>query len=50
MNEKFYRTVSSAGVWSLVMGIVTIVTGVATGVLLLITSAKIFKSRNDGLY
>lgn len=50
MNEKFYKTVSSAGIWSLVMGIITIVTGVTTGILLLITSAKIFKSRNDGLY
>ncbi len=50
MNEKFYGFVSNAAVWSLVMGIVTIVTGVATGVLLLVTSARLFKSRDDGLY
>lgn len=50
MNEKLYRTISSAGIWSLVMGIVTIVTGITTGVLLLITSAKIFKGKNGGLF
>jgi hypothetical protein len=49
MDEKLYKTVSAAGVWSLVMGIVTIVTGITTGVLLLVTSAKILKGRNGGI-
>jgi hypothetical protein len=49
MNEKLYRTISVAGIWSLVMGIITIVTGIATGTMLLITSAKLLKGKKDGL-
>lgn len=47
MNEKLFKTVSSAGIWNLVMGIVILITGVASGVLLLINSARLLKSKND---
>lgn len=47
MNEKLFKTVSSAGIWNLVMGIVILITGVASGVLLLISSARLLKSKND---
>lgn len=47
MNEKLFKTVSSAGIWNLVLGIIILVTGVASGVLLLINGAKLIKSKND---
>ncbi len=46
MNEKLYKTVTNAGIWNLVMGIVILITGIASGVLLLVSSARLLKSKN----
>lgn len=47
MNEKIYKTITSAGASSLVVGIVTIVTGMAAGVLMIINGARLLKKRNE---
>lgn len=47
MNEKLYKTVTNAGIWNLVMGIVILTTGIASGVLLLVSSARLLKSKNN---
>ncbi|MDO4321241.1 MAG: hypothetical protein Q4C61_01825 [Lachnospiraceae bacterium] len=47
MNEKVFKTVANAGISNLVMGIVIIVTGVTSGVLLLVSGAKLIKSKDD---
>lgn len=47
MNEKVFKTVSSMAVWNIVMGIVVLVTGIASGVLLLISGAKLMKSKSE---
>lgn len=39
MNEKIYKTLSHAGALNLTLGIVILVTGVATGILLLVNGA-----------
>ncbi|MBQ8306880.1 MAG: hypothetical protein IJX90_11765 [Blautia sp.] len=45
MNEKIYKVMDGAGLTSLVLGIVTIIFGVTTGVLLIINAAKILKAK-----
>lgn len=45
MNERLFKTISSSGVGNLVMGIILIIVGVTTGVLLLISGAKLIKSK-----
>ncbi|MDY3250561.1 MAG: hypothetical protein SOX32_09490 [Candidatus Choladocola sp.] len=49
MNEKLFKTVANTGIWNLVMGIIMIVTGVTTGVILLVSGAKLIKSKNNVL-
>ena len=46
MNEKVFKTLANTGIANLVMGIVMIVTGVTSGVLLLVTGAKLIKSKD----
>ena len=36
-KEKLYKTVANSAIWNLVMGIVMLVTGINSGVLLLIS-------------
>lgn len=47
MNEKLYKTVAHTAIWNLVMGIVILVTGIASGVLLLVSSARLIKSKDE---
>ncbi|HIR76096.1 MAG TPA: hypothetical protein IAB97_04205 [Candidatus Choladousia intestinipullorum] len=47
MNEKVFKTISSSGVANIVIGIITIVTGVSAGVLLLVSGARLIKSKDD---
>ena len=47
MNEKIYRTMSGTGVCSLVIGIVILVTGVAAGVLMIISGVRLLKRKSD---
>lgn len=47
MSERIYKTMSRAGMGSLVIGIVVLVTGVAAGVLMVINGAKLMKRRYE---
>lgn len=46
MTEKAYKAMGHAGAANLAIGIVVMVVGVATGVVLLISSAKLFRAKN----
>lgn len=46
MDEKTFKTIAGAGVINLVTGILAIVGGVTVGVLLLISGARLLKSRS----
>ena len=39
MNEKIYKTMSRTGACSVAVGIVTLVTGIAAGVMMIISGA-----------
>lgn len=45
--EKVYKRISSAGVWDIVFGIVTLVVGITTGVMLVINGAKLLGCKRD---
>lgn len=47
MNEKIFKTVSHTAVWNIVMGVVILVTGITSGVLLLVSGAKLLKSKYE---
>ncbi|MCD8346538.1 MAG: hypothetical protein LUD16_01065 [Lachnospiraceae bacterium] len=44
MNERMVRATEKAGVWNLVLGIVVLVTGVATGVLMILNAVRLWKA------
>ena len=45
--EKAYKTMQSAGVGSIVLGIIMIVTGVAAGIISIINGARLLKIKNQ---
>lgn len=47
MKEKLYVAVSHSAVWNLVMGIVILVTGITSGILLLVSAARLMKAKGE---
>lgn len=45
MTEKAYKAMSVAGVINIVVGVLSIVVGGASGVVLLISAARLFKTK-----
>lgn len=50
MNEKIYKAMSSAGAGSLTLGIIILVTGIVTGVLMIVNGAKLIRRKSDLLF
>ena len=50
MNEKLYKTMGVSGAGNITIGIISLVTGVVSGVLLIITGARIQKKRSDIMF
>ena len=50
MNEKLYKTMGICGTGNLITGIVSIVIGVASGVLLIISGTRLLKKRSDIIF
>lgn len=47
MNEKIYKTMSNSGTCSLVLGILILVLGTASGVLMILNGAKLLRRKSD---
>ena len=47
MNEKIYTTMASSGAGSLALGIVVLVTGLVTGILMIVNGARLLKRKSD---
>lgn len=45
MSEKTYRTMSRVGSGSIALGIVTLVTGVVAGILMIVGGAQLLKEK-----
>ena len=50
MGEKIYKTMSSVGVWSLVLGIVAIVAGALAGAALIANGARLLKRKSEIMF
>lgn len=47
MNEEIYKTMSRCGAGSIALGIIVLVTGVTSGVLMLISGARLLKRKTE---
>ncbi len=47
MNERIYKTMARTGACSLAVGIVTLVTGIAAGTLMIISGARLLKRKSE---
>ncbi|TCS77229.1 hypothetical protein [Muricomes intestini] len=45
--EKAYKTMLSAGVGSIALGIIMIVTGITTGIITVINGVRLLKRKNE---
>ena len=50
MEEKVYKTMRGTGVTSMVVGVLCIVVGVASDVLMLISGSKLLSRKSDILF
>ncbi len=50
MEERVYRIMGGTGAWNIVLGIVVLTVGVASGVLLIIGGAKLLAGRSKVLF
>lgn len=48
--EKLYAKLNSAGIGSLVMGIIIISVGLSTGILMIINGARLLSSKKDIIF
>ncbi len=49
-DEKIYKTMSSVGIWNLVLGIVTILVGALTGAALIVNGARLLKRKSEIMF
>ena len=47
MNEKIYKTMSRCGAGTIATGIIVLTTGLVTGVLMIVTGARLLKRKDD---
>lgn len=47
MNEKIYKTMSSSGACSLALGIIVLVTGITTGVMMIVSGARLLRRKSE---
>lgn len=50
MNEKAYKTMTSIGAGNLVIGIIVLVVGLATGILTIINGGRLLKAKSDLIF
>ena len=47
LNEKIYKTMASSGAGSLALGIVVLVTGLVTGILMIVNGARLLRRKSE---
>ncbi len=50
MEEKVYKTMNGAGAMNIVLGVIALAVGAATGVLLIISGAKLLSGKSKILF
>lgn len=46
MNEKVYKTIGSSGAGNIALGICILITGVVSGILLIVSGGRLLKSKS----
>jgi hypothetical protein len=49
-DEKIYKTMSSVGVWSLVLGIVAVIAGALAGAALIANGSRLLKRKSEIMF
>ena len=49
-REKIYKTMTGVGTINITLGIITLVSGLACGILMLISGARLLKRKNSIVY
>lgn len=47
MNEKVYKTMTGAGTGNIAVGIVVLVTGIVSGILMIVNGARLLKRKSE---
>ena len=47
MNEKVYKTMTGAGAGNITVGIVVLVTGIDSGILMIVNGARLLKRKSE---
>lgn len=50
MEEKIYKTMSGTGALNITLGVITIVAGIAGGVLLIVSGAKLLAGKSKIMF
>ncbi len=50
MEEKIYKTMGRTGAWNIVLGIILIVVGLTSGILLLISGGRLLVSKSKIIF
>ena len=50
MGERIYKVMKGAGAANIVLGVITLVVGLASGILLIITGAKLIAGKSKILF
>lgn len=50
MDEKVYKVMGRTGAWNIALGVVVITVGLASGILLLISGAKLLANRTKIIF
>lgn len=50
MNEKVYKTMAVAGAGNIALGVVMLVSGVACGILAIVSGARLLKRKSDIIF
>ncbi|MGN0335246.1 MAG: hypothetical protein ACI4DV_06255 [Lachnospiraceae bacterium] len=50
MSEKIYKTIRNTGAGNIAIGIIAIVTGVVSGVLLIVSGAGLLKKKSEIMF
>ena len=50
MNEKAYKTMTNVGAGNLVLGILLVVVGLVSGILMIVGGGRLLKSKSDLLF
>ena len=50
MDEKVYKTMNNAGAWSIAIGVISLVVGLACGVMMIVNGARLLSSKSKIIF